>query len=135
MGNILKIFIFICGLLSVGAILNLLIKRRINERNSLFWLLGATAIFVLSAMPELLELMADAVGVDYPPTLLFLFSILILLLIVLNQSIQISLLNEQLKELTQHVALNSLKNDCYTESAAGRQPEIDLNAHKVEEDE
>ena len=108
MGDILKLFILFCGLAFVGIIVFLLIKRKINERNSLLWLGCAIVILLFSAIPETLEILAGAVGVDYPPTLLFLFSILVLLLLVLNQSIQISILSEQLKDLTQNVAVNSI---------------------------
>jgi len=106
MGSILKVFILICGLTFIAAVFYLLMKRRISERNSLFWLFGSIIIFILSAAPEALEIVARSIGVNYPPTLLFLISILILLLIVLNQSIQISVLNDQVRELTQHVVLN-----------------------------
>lgn len=111
MVSLLKLFTLFCGLLFVGTVFYLLIKRRINERNSLFWLSGSIIILILSAFPEILEVVARAIGVEYPPTLLFLIAILILLLIVLSQSIQISVLNEQLKELTQHVALNRFNEE------------------------
>ena len=111
MSDVLRAFILFCGLFFCGSIFYLLIKRKINERNSLFWLIGAFIILALSAAPEILEVFAGIVGVDYPPTLLFTLSILILLLIVFSQSIQISVLNEQLKELTQHVAIFGQENN------------------------
>ena len=106
MNTLLKIFILSCGLIVVGTIVYLLMKRKISERNSLLWLLGSLVILTLSAMPEVLEVIAHMLGVDYPPSLLFLFSTLILLFITLYQSIQISILSAQVKELTQHVAIN-----------------------------
>lgn len=106
MGSTLKIFILLCGIFSVAVVLHLLVKRRINERNSLFWLASALVILAFSTMPEILNILARLTGVDYPPTLLFLLSSLILLFMTLYQSIQISVLQERLKELTQHVAIN-----------------------------
>lgn len=111
MGNTLKGVIFVCGLISVCAIIFLLVKRRINERNSLFWLFGALIILALSTMPEMLQYMADLAGVDYPPSLLFLLSTLIMLFIILYQSIQISILQDRLRELTQQVAIYHMKDD------------------------
>lgn len=105
MGSTLKITILICGLLFVGTVFYLLVNKKINERNSLFWLLGALVILALSTMPEILEILAELAGVDYPPTLLFLCSTLIILFITLYQSIQISILQERLKELTQLFAI------------------------------
>ena len=109
MSALLKIFILLCGVAFTGTVFRLLMKRKISERNSILWLCGSLVILILSAAPEILEVLARAVRVDYPPTLLFLFSSLVLLLIVLSQSMQISVLSEQLKELTQHVAINNFK--------------------------
>jgi hypothetical protein len=102
-------FILLCGVLFSGMIIRLLLKRRINERNSAIWLLGAIAILVVSANPNWLDLVAGKLGVDYPPSLLFLFSTLVLLIIVLRHSMQISVLNEKLRQLAQHVALQDSK--------------------------
>ena len=110
MGSTLKLFILLCGLVFVGAVLYLLVKRKINERNSLLWLLGALIILGFSTMPEMLQVLADFAGVEYPPTLLFLFSTLIILFILLFQSIQISELQEHLKELTQLVAIAQMRS-------------------------
>ena len=114
MGSTLKLFILLCGLVFVGTVIYLLVQRKINERNSLLWLLGALIILAFSTMPDLLQVLADLTGVEYPPTLLFLFSTLIILFILLFQSIQISVMQERLKELTQLVAIGqaqSVKSD------------------------
>lgn len=89
------------------AVVRLLVKRRISERNSFFWLAGALAILVLSALPDVLDIAARAAGVDYPPTLLFLLSILVILFILLHQSIQISILQEKCRELAQNQSILS----------------------------
>jgi hypothetical protein len=105
MDYVLKWFIFCCGLVFSGAIVRLLLRKKINERNSVVWLLSAAAILVLSANPHWFDELAGLLGVSYPPSLLFLFSTLVLLVIVLYQSMQISVLNEKLRQLAQHVAL------------------------------
>lgn len=105
MGLALKLIILICGALFVVTVIYLLVIRKINERNSLFWLFGSFLILILAMIPNILEYIAELVGVDYPPTLLFLASTLIILFIILYQSIQISILQERLKELSQHVAI------------------------------
>lgn len=69
------------------------------------WIIGSFVILILSLIPEALQVVADFIGIDYPPSLLFLLSILILLYIVFKHSVQISLLNDRIKELTQHIAL------------------------------
>jgi hypothetical protein len=106
MSSLLKFIIFLSGAIFTYTVLALLVRRKINERNSLVWLTGAILIMIISLNPDLLDWIARQVGVDYPPSLLFLFSILVLLVIVLYQSIQISMLNEKVKVLAQHISIN-----------------------------
>ncbi|WP_231956079.1 DUF2304 domain-containing protein [Aneurinibacillus soli] len=80
-------------------------KKKISEWNVITWLSGAVAILIVSANPELVDWLASRLGVSYPPSLLFLFSTLILLLVVLYQSIQISVLQNKLKQIAQHIAI------------------------------
>lgn len=105
MSESLRWFIFIAGLLFSSSVLYLLLKRRINERHSLIWLSGVIAILILSANPEWFDRISGYLGVHYPPSLFFLIGILILALVLLYQSIQISILYEKVKELAQYVAL------------------------------
>ena len=105
MGTTLKLTIFFLGAVFVGYVIYLLVKRKIDERNSFFWLAGSLVILALSTMPDIIEIIANLVGVDYPPTLLFVLSILIILFILLYQSIQISMLQARCKELAQHIAI------------------------------
>jgi hypothetical protein len=109
MGNLAKIFILICGVLFFSNIVYLLVKRKINERNSLFWLVGSFIIFAISAVPDLLEIVSKFMGIDYPPALLFLLSTLVLLYILLSQNMQLSRMTEQIKELSQQIAI--IKHD------------------------
>lgn len=109
MGLLLKMFILVCGLFFSGLLIRLLLQRKINARNSVTWLTSAIIILVLSANPRWLDWIARAVGIEYPPALLFLLSTLILLVISLYHSMQISVLNEKLRQLAQHVALEEQK--------------------------
>jgi len=108
MSEYLRCFVLFCGILFMGIVIYLLSKRKISERNSMLWLLGSLVILVLSIFPKVLDVLASKIGVSYPPTLLFLFSVFILLFISLTLSIQITILNERIRELTQQVAINKI---------------------------
>lgn len=110
MSIVLKLFLFISGLVFTLIALALLFKRRINEFHSIVWLLGFSAILTISANPEWLDHLASLLNIDYPPSLLFLLSNLVLLLLVLYQSVQISKLNEKVKQLAQHISLQGIKD-------------------------
>lgn len=119
MSPVLKVIIFIVGISLCFLVLRLLVRKRINEKNSLIWLFGMIAIFLLSINPEMLDIVASWAGVDYPPSLLFLASVLVLLIVVLYQSIQISQLYDKMKELSQYVAL------LHEERGLGQPPEAE----------
>jgi hypothetical protein len=104
----LKLTIFLLGVVFVVTVIYLLVRRKISERNSFLWLTGALIILMLSTMPDILIILAQVTGVDYPPTLLFLLSILVVLFILLHQSIQISILQEKCRELAQQLAIANI---------------------------
>ncbi|EXX85369.1 hypothetical protein BG53_07705 [Paenibacillus darwinianus] len=103
-------FVLTVGLLFSGYVVSLLVRKKINEKNTLVWLGSAIIILILSVNPEILDTMARWTGVAYPPTLLFLLSLLVLLLLSLYQSIQISALHDKIKELSQYIALRDAEN-------------------------
>lgn len=101
----LKLFLLSCGVAFVMVVLYLLLKKKISEWNVITWSAGAVAILLVSANPLWVDGAAKYLGIDYPPSLLFLFSTLILLVLVLYQSIQISTLQTKLRQIAQHVAV------------------------------
>jgi hypothetical protein len=101
----LRLFVLFCGVFFDIIVINLLIKKRISERNSIIWFMLSLFIFILSLFPGIIDFAAGILGIDYPPTLLFLLSILLVFFILLNHYIQLSTLNSQLKEITQQVAI------------------------------
>ncbi|MBB3108743.1 hypothetical protein FHS18_000771 [Paenibacillus phyllosphaerae] len=134
MQDVLRWFILLCGIVFSYIIIRLLLKHKINARNSVAWLLSVVAVLLLAAFPGGLDRLANVVGVQYPPTLMFLFSTLVLLLIVLYQSMQISTVNEKIRQLSQHVALHDLDNDLLARevrgagaSAVGKPPQKSVN--------
>jgi hypothetical protein len=81
------------------------LKRKISERNSIPYVIGLILIIILIVFPGLLDSIAFTLGIDYPPALLFLFSILYLFVLNIRQTIQLSVFSEQIRELSQHIAL------------------------------
>lgn len=110
MSSLFKLIILLIGLSFSGTVLFLLVKKKINERNTLIWLGGSAFILIFSLNPKLLDQLVAWTGVDYPPSLLFLFSLLALLVLALYHSIQISVLQEKIQELSQHIALRDIQD-------------------------
>jgi hypothetical protein len=85
--DLLKIFA-IFGSGSVFIVVVELIRRgRLKERYSLLWLCASALLLVLSLSREVLEYLSHAMGIYYPPSLLFLLAFLFLLLITLHFSL------------------------------------------------
>jgi|GEM_PF-2830483 len=96
--------------------LRLLLRRSISERSTVLWLFGTIIVIIVAVFPQLLNAVAYTLGVDYPPSLLYLIAILVLLTIVMYQSIQLSKLDEKIRKVTQSVALLGEKLDKQSES-------------------
>lgn len=80
-------------------------RRRLKEAYALLWLLTGLGVVILAAFPPLLIFLSDLVGIYYPPATIFLFAIMLLFLIVLQYSMVISKQNEDIRALSQKLAL------------------------------
>ncbi|HEX7055750.1 MAG TPA: DUF2304 domain-containing protein [Bacilli bacterium] len=118
MSDVLKIIVLMIGLSLCIWVVTLMARKKMNERNTLVWLGGVIAILVLSIHPHWLDVVSGWIGVDYPPSLLFLFSFIVLLVVNLYQSSQISQLYAKIKEVSQAMALEQVQTESYREEAA-----------------
>jgi hypothetical protein len=86
-------------------VLELVRRRRLLERYALVWLGSAIALLVLGIWQGLLGEIANAIGVFYPPTALFVIAFGFILLLLLHFSTAVSRLTDQSKVLAQRLAL------------------------------
>ena len=86
-------------------VFDLVRRRRLMERYALLWLLSGAVLLVLAIWRGLLETFANAVGVAYTPSALFIVALGCILLLLLHFSLVISRLVDQNKVLAQRVGL------------------------------
>lgn len=86
-------------------ILEMVRRRRLREEYSILWLFGSGVILLLSIKQSWLIYLAQAVGIAYPPSFLFLIGILFIMLILIHFSITISKLYQMNKRMAQDIAL------------------------------
>ena len=99
-------FVFLASLFVLFLVIVLVRNRELSENLSLFWLIFAVLMMGGSTFGfKYLLRIASLVGIVYPPSALFLLSILFLLIFTLYLSTAISRLNEQAKLLAQELAL------------------------------
>lgn len=105
MDIVLRFTVFGIGLAFTSMTYYLLIRKKVTERTTLLWSLFAVIAFIFSLFPTVLNRLAAAVGVNYPPALLFLVTTLILMLLVMYQSMQISITDQRVREIGRILAL------------------------------
>lgn len=93
------------SIIALLVILELVRRRRLGEEYSLLWLATAVVMLVVGVWRELLYSLAAAVGIHYPPNLLFLLAALFLLFIQVYLSTVITKLTQENKDIAQQVAL------------------------------
>ena len=96
--------ILVSALLLVG-LFELVRQRRLLERYALLWMGCALVLLVLSVWTGLLEKLANAVGIYYAPSALFVFAFGFILILLLHFSVAVSRLADQNKVLAQQLAL------------------------------
>ena len=93
------------AVLLFALIFELVRQRRLMERYALLWLLSASTLLVLSVWRDLLEVLANAAGIAYAPSALFIVVLACGLLLGLHFSLVISRLTDQTKVLAQRVGI------------------------------
>ena len=96
--------IIVAALLLVG-VLELVRRRRLLERYALLWLFSAMVLLGLAVWKGLLETLAEAVGIFYPPSALFVIAFGFILVLLLHFSVAVSRLADQTKVLAQRLSL------------------------------
>ena len=98
-------------------------QRRLLERYALLWMFSAAALLVLSVWTGLLQTLADAVGIKYAPSALFVFAFGFILVLLLHFSVAVSRLADQNKVLAQKIALLEERQRQDEAGGAEREPE------------
>lgn len=116
-----QIFAVITSVATLLVILELVRRRRLREEYSWLWILTALGMVALSSWYGLVEWLTRAIGAVTGTTTLFLFGLLFLLLISVHFSTVISRLTQQVRRLTQELAILSAERDASAHPAAGGQ--------------
>lgn len=109
MSIVLKIIsVFIC-LLMIYGLCREMKRKKLSENQAILWLGGAFGLLILSAFPEILNEVAELLGIWWAPAALIFFLLVVIILIILRHTITISEMETEIKELAMQIAL--LKNE------------------------
>jgi len=106
-----RAFAILASLLTVAAILELVRRRKLKEEYSWLWIVTGMAMVVLSSWYGLIEWLTHLIGAVAVTTTLFLFALLFLLLVTVHFSVVISRLTQQVRRLTQELAILRAERD------------------------
>ena len=109
----------IAALVFLIVIFELIRSRRLQERYALLWLITGAVLLLLSVWRDALRLVAEQIGVAYPPSALFVVGFLFILVVLLHYSTVISELSERNVRLAQDIALVEERLRSHEQRAAG----------------
>ena len=104
LGTRVQIFAIAGSALLFLFVLELLRRRRLSEPYAILWLLASVVLLVLSVWDDLLETLADAVGIATPANALFVVGFGFILVLLLSFSSVVSRLSRENKLLAQELA-------------------------------
>lgn len=101
----LTIVTILTGLSIVGFVLELLRRRKLQEKYAVLWLLVATVLVPLAFFPRLLDALARALGIASGVSLVLFMAIVFLLLVCMHLTWEVSRLEEEGRTLAEEIAL------------------------------
>jgi len=104
----MKIYLFLTFLLGIGTglFIFLMVRRNLLQvRLAIYWLLVAISIILFGIFPGLSDIIARKLGIVYSPILVIIVGMLFLFIKALDSDIKLSKKEEQIRELSQKIAL------------------------------
>jgi hypothetical protein len=108
-GNGMIVARYIVGILGALLIIvvavELLRRGKLRERHTFWWLIAGLLGLAVAIFPAILDWLAALLGVDVPVNLVFFVSIVVLFLVCIQQSTELTQSEERTRTLAEQVAL------------------------------
>ncbi|ADY56176.1 hypothetical protein Sgly_1879 [Syntrophobotulus glycolicus DSM 8271] len=86
-------------------VVRLVNKKKLQEKYSLIWIITSTTILILSSTPNIINKISLWLGIKNPPSFLFLFGLISVIVYNLYLTVLISKQAEKITRLSQEIAL------------------------------
>ena len=104
--NLASYFLGIAAaLLVLISVFEMLRRGRLRERHTIWWILAGGIGLVVGVFPGILEAASRALGVEVPVNLVFFLGIVVLFLVCLQQSSELTSSEERTRTLAEQTAL------------------------------
>lgn len=101
----LRIALVAASLLLVVFVLRKIRRAQLNIDDSIYWIVVAFALFLLSLFPQVAIWAASLLGIQSPANFVFLFMVFVVLVKLFQVSIDLSVQKHRLNSLIQKMAL------------------------------
>ena len=105
MTPVFRIILIVVSLLTTFYILKKIRQSKLQIEYAIFWILFAGVLIVFSLFPWLVSMFTRLIGIQLPVNFIFLFFIFVLLVKMFLMTIELSALENKVKDLTQELAL------------------------------
>ncbi len=99
----------VAALVTLGIVIEMLRRRRLRERHAIWWLFAGIVALIVGVFPSILVWAASVVGVEIPTNLVFFASIAILFLVCLQNSSELTDLENKIRTLAEGQALQRVR--------------------------
>ncbi|MCL9666615.1 DUF2304 domain-containing protein [Curtobacterium albidum] len=105
MNIVTYVFGIVVALLVLVAVVELLRRRRLRERHALWWIVAGVVALVVAVFPGLLVSTAAVLGFSVPTNLGFFVCLVLLFMVSVSQSAELTALEEKTRVLAEQSAL------------------------------
>ena len=114
--------VLIIGFGLAYGILHLVRRDHLYIRQGVLWILIAVMILALAIWPQIIDSLGAALGIAYPPTLLFLVATVVLVVKALLADIASTRLKRDIRRLNQRIAMLEADHPVSKEDVQEAQP-------------
>ena len=105
MSTVFRVILIVVSLLTTFYILKKIRQSKLQIEYAIFWVLFAGVLILFSLFPWLVSMLTRLIGMQLPVNFIFLFFIFVLLVKMFLMTIELSTLENKVKDLTQELAL------------------------------
>lgn len=111
MSIMLRVFLIVMSVLSLFYIIWRIRYSKMQIEYTLFWIVLSILMVVLAVFPQIVYWITSKMGMISPANVVYLFIIAVLLLKSFMMTIEISNLENKVKDLVQQIAINEKDNN------------------------
>lgn len=97
------------AVVSLIVVVEMLRRRQLRERHAIWWLIAGTLALVIGIFPSVLDAVSHFVGIELPVNLIFFVSIAVLFFVCIQNSSELTSLEEKTRILAEETALLKLR--------------------------